>query len=157
MKKTVCVDLDGVIDQYSGWKGFNEIGDPIEGAREFLINLKKKYRVVIFTTRGSIKINKQELLLRFGENVTESEMRMYLRRLIKEYMDKHRLSFSEIYVGHGKPPAIAYVDDRAVLCVPQKEMDRTCCSAHTYTYALDAIAELANGKKEKVDVEAGSS
>lgn len=33
-KKTVAVDLDGVLADYStGWQGIEHIGDPIPGAR----------------------------------------------------------------------------------------------------------------------------
>jgi len=51
MKKSVCVDLDGVLAQYDGWKGVEHIGDPIPGAVQFTKKLQEVARVVIFTTR----------------------------------------------------------------------------------------------------------
>ena len=47
--KTVCLDFDGVIHSYrSGWKGEGNIPDPpIHGVRESIIELRKRYRVVI--------------------------------------------------------------------------------------------------------------
>ena len=50
-KKTVCVDVDGVLAQYDRWRGVDHIGDPIFGAKEFVADLRKKYKVVIHTTR----------------------------------------------------------------------------------------------------------
>lgn len=33
MKKTICLDFDGVINSYSKWTGYDDIPDPIvEGA-----------------------------------------------------------------------------------------------------------------------------
>ena len=49
--KTVCVDLDGVLAQYDGWQGLENIGDPVEGAREFMEDLSKKYHVLVHTAR----------------------------------------------------------------------------------------------------------
>ena len=35
MKNTVCVDLDGTLAKYDGWKGLEHIGEPIDGSVEF--------------------------------------------------------------------------------------------------------------------------
>jgi len=48
----VCVDLNGVLDQYSGWRGPQHWDAPREGAAAFLRELRERgYRVVIHTTR----------------------------------------------------------------------------------------------------------
>jgi len=48
MKKTVCIDLNGVLDMYSGWKGEGHMDPPRPGADGFLAELAENYRVVIF-------------------------------------------------------------------------------------------------------------
>ena len=53
-KPRVCVDLDGVIASYKGWKGLGEIGSPLPGALEFITKLSTVADVVIFTSRCSL-------------------------------------------------------------------------------------------------------
>ena len=36
-KKTICVDFDGVIAQYDGFKGNDIFGDPIDGVQSCLL------------------------------------------------------------------------------------------------------------------------
>lgn len=52
-KETVVMDFDGVIHSYiSGWKGINVIPDPpVDGAKEFIEELRKDYVVVVLSTR----------------------------------------------------------------------------------------------------------
>lgn len=116
MKKTVAVDLDGVISEYHGWKGFNVFGDPIQGAKEFLEKVREKYRVLIFTTRCNIDRNREHLW-----KVGALDPRLYLQECIGKWMRDHDLPYDDIYAGQGKPIACAIVDDRAVLCQPQKD------------------------------------
>ena len=57
--KHICVDFDGVLAEYTGWKGPEHLGDPMPGSREFLKALKNMgYKVVIHTTRrpGAIQV-----------------------------------------------------------------------------------------------------
>ena len=109
MKKSVAVDVDGVLAQYDGWKGVEHIGDPIPGAVEFTKKLQEIARVVIFTTR----VNADPKISGRNESV---EM---LTQRVKLWLDAHGFAYDEIYVGQGKPLAAAYVDDRAVTCCPQ--------------------------------------
>lgn len=87
-RPTVCLDLDGVLNLYDGWRGEDHFADPREGAQEFLQALSLRHRVVILTTRDSGKVW------------------TWLRR--------HRLSLDVDEVTDRKPPAVVYVDDRAV-------------------------------------------
>ncbi len=50
-KKTILIDLDGVLNQYTG--NFNEdyIPDIKEGAREFITSLTEEFDIKLFTTR----------------------------------------------------------------------------------------------------------
>lgn len=99
---TVCVDLDGVLAQYDGWRGVEVIGDPIDGAVEFLRDLRKHSRVMIHTVR----IGKGD-----GKSL----------KVVEAWLREHGFEYDEIWTGFGKPPANAYVDDRGVVCRPQDD------------------------------------
>lgn len=106
-KKTICVDFDGVIHSYSsGWKGTTNIVDPpTPGSREFLATLlNRQWDVVIFSTRARWF---------WG--------RMAIRSWIREHWesDWHEAptgwpGFESIKITAHKPPALIYLDDRAV-------------------------------------------
>jgi hypothetical protein len=84
-----CVDFNGVLDAYTGWKGAEHFDPPRPGAREFLEGLGGRgYRVVIFTTRY--------------EDDVWSWLKAYaLDQLVSAVTDR-------------KPAAHVFVDDRAV-------------------------------------------
>jgi len=89
MAKTICLDFDGVCNTYDGWKGENDLFTPRPGLAEFLLSLKSNgFTVVIHSTRPAEKI--REWLQKFGVAGVDQ-------------------------VTHRKPPAICYLDDRAVL------------------------------------------
>lgn len=124
MRKTVAVDLDGVLAQYDNWKGVECIGDPIEGAREFISNLLSEFKVVIHTTRCSQTSN---------QGYTEHSLEEHIRN----WLTKHKFPAGiEIWVREGKPIAVAYIDDRAVCCKPQT-------NPKAFIEALDKVRELA--------------
>jgi hypothetical protein len=84
-----CVDLNGVLDAYTGWRGPEHFDPPREGARAFLEALRLRgYRVVIFTTR-------------YDRDVWAWAAAHGLTDLIDEVTDR-------------KPAAHVFVDDRAV-------------------------------------------
>lgn len=88
--RTVALDFDGVMNTYTGWKGEEELFEPREGLKEFLEALRSvPYRVVVHTTRNAACV--RTWLERYG-----------LFELVDE-------------VTSLKPPAICYVDDRALL------------------------------------------
>ena len=86
---TVCVDLDGVLNLYDGWKGADYFHPPRPGASDFLRALGSQgYRVIVFT-------------IRWAEHV-EQWLDLYgLRSFVAEVTDK-------------KPVAHVYLDDRAI-------------------------------------------
>lgn len=107
--KIVCVDLDGVLADYSkGWQGVGVIGDPIPGAVEFTKRLGRYAMVVIYTTRCK------------GKLFDRDEDPAKLRAAVMAWLDKHGFYYDEVDMGQGKPIAAAYVDDRAVPCEPQR-------------------------------------
>lgn len=88
--KHVCVDFDGVLAQYAGWTGPDNLGSPRPGAKFFLEEIAKLgMKVVILTTRDPVRI--QFWLLENG---------------LSELVDR---------VTREKPPAVAYIDDRAIV------------------------------------------
>ncbi len=113
MKKTVCVDLDGVLAHYDGWKGVDHIGDPIKGALEFLVELRKEYIVSIFTTRCNPNANK-------GYTVEE------LADKVKAWLDENEMPYDDVYTEQGKPLCEAFIDDRAISCKPLKSPWNHC-------------------------------
>lgn len=85
----VCVDLNGVLDAYTGWQGADHFDPPRAGARAFLQALTRRgYRVVVFTTRHE-------------EGVWRWARAHGLDDLIADVTDR-------------KPAAHVFVDDRAV-------------------------------------------
>ena len=108
-RQTVCVDLDGVLATYDGWKGMDNFGDPIPGAVDFINELNKFAEVVIFTTRCNLSVTRKET----GETV------LSLQKRVKDWLDKHGFKYKDVYIGQGKPLGAAYIDDRAVVCTPQ--------------------------------------
>lgn len=108
MKKTIAIDLDGVLAEYHGWHGVTHIGDPIPGALEFVENLHKDYYICIHTTRGSVDVQA-------GWNVKT------LYGILANWLNGHGFAWDNIHIGSGKPIASAYVDDRAVVCRPQQD------------------------------------
>lgn len=95
MRKTVCLDFDGVCNMYDGWKGENELFSPRPHLGDFittlLVNNKK---VAIFSTRPSVKLN--NWFLKWFPSMEQAILDGILF-----FPDK-------------KPPADVYVDDRAV-------------------------------------------
>ena len=87
--RTVCVDLNGVLDSYQGWKGPQHFDEPRPGARDFLEELRRRgYAVVVFTAR-------------YAPDVWAWLRTYELADLVLDVTDR-------------KPPAHVFVDDRAV-------------------------------------------
>jgi hypothetical protein len=85
----VCVDLDGVLNDFDGWRGADYFHAPRPGAAEFLGRLNALgYDVVVFTVRWAPHVEawlKQQGLATLVARVTDQ-----------------------------KPAAHVYVDDRAI-------------------------------------------
>ncbi len=128
MKKTVAVDVDGVILEYDGWNGLHHLGDPIPGARNFLTALQENFEVLIHTTRINSRVNKIDYL-------TPEQSIGYQVRLLEEHFEEHDLPYDRIWAGRGKPLAIAIIDDRAFRACPA-EADRP---RHTFNTILEDL------------------
>lgn len=96
MAKTVVFDFDGVIHSYtSGWKGETNIPDPpVPGIQKALKEIHDAgYKVVVVSARCKTV---------FG------------RMAIENWLDMYGMTQDVDKVCKGKPPAIAYIDDRAI-------------------------------------------
>jgi len=92
--QTVVFDFDGVIHSYtSGWQGEYVIPDPpVPGIRDSIQEIRNAgFKVVVVSAR---------CVYPNGEEV------------IEEYLQKHCICVDDIMAE--KPPAIAYIDDRAI-------------------------------------------
>lgn len=98
-RKTICIDFDGVIADYSqGWQGPDIFGAPMPGAAEALQHLHQNgWKVIIFTTRSNTH-----------------GLRSYLERNGIWYDEINENSDQPDGSNPGKPVADCYVDDRAV-------------------------------------------
>ena len=111
-KPTVCLDLDGVLARYDGWKGPEHIGPPLPGALKFAWSLSEMADIIIFTSRCSQDAGPD------GERVIDPA-RMKIR--IIDWLERYKFPYRDVYVGQGKPRAAAFIDDRAVRCSPQTD------------------------------------
>ena len=94
MKKTILIDLDGVLNTYIGNFDENYIPPIKEGAYEFLKELSKKYTIKIFTTRNKILASKwviESKLEQFVEDITNIKELSYL------YIDDRCINFNGNY------------------------------------------------------------
>lgn len=112
----VAVDLDGVLAQYDGWDvhGLDNIGPPVEGAKEFLLALLDDgFKVVVYTTRTN------------PDPFNDGEYREAPEKLagrVRAWLREHDMWHDgvSVFQGRGKPIAFAYIDDRAVPCQAEK-------------------------------------
>lgn len=94
MKKTICLDFDGVIHSYrSGWKGITNIPDPptIYCGYNLRKMIERGYELVIHSTRCK---------------------NWRGRRAIRKWMKEFHLPVLKVV--KKKPPAFITVDDRAI-------------------------------------------
>lgn len=87
-KKTILVDLDGVLNEYNGNFDENIIPKIKDGAIEFIQNLHQNFTIKIFTTRNKI---------------------LTAKWLIKNNLDKYISDITDV-----KEPAYLHIDDRCI-------------------------------------------
>ena len=97
MKKTIVFDFDGVIHRYSrGWQDGSIYDIPNKGIKETIEALRNKnYEVVVVSTRCE----------------TEAGI-----EAIKTYLQKYEIIVDRVC--KEKPPALVYIDDRAICYDP---------------------------------------
>jgi len=95
-KRVYAFDFDGVISQYSGFKGVKHTEKPNNEVVKAIKILKKKgHKILIYSTRGN------ELLKKYCEEYN----------IPVDYFNRNPETEGE---NPGKPVAWVYVDDRAV-------------------------------------------
>ena len=134
----VCLDLDGVLAQYDGWKGLDFTGQPIPGAVEFTRKLSELADIVIFTSRCCVEGHRDALN---EPTRPASDLAPRLAHNVRYWLEKYDFTFAEIYVGQGKPFASAYIDDRAVSCTPQTV-------PQAYSDALERVRQLCGNTRQ---------
>lgn len=80
-KKTILIDLDGVLNTYNGTFDENFIPPIKDGAYEFLKNLSDKYKIKIFTTRNRLLAAEWVInngLKEFVDDITNEKEPSYL-------------------------------------------------------------------------------
>ena len=100
MAKTICIDFDGVIHDYStGWRGIDVFNEPVSGAKEGTASLKEQgWTIIIYTTRNDTPA-------------------------LREWLEENQITYDYINENPNQPEesdkgkliASVYLDDRAVL------------------------------------------
>lgn len=101
-----AVDLDGTLAHEEGEYDPDKVGDPFDGAREFLEALKVFGDVLIYTCRTSEDVHPHGIL--------------WNARTVRKWLEEHDMPFDDVYVGNGKPNAKFYIDNKGVTCDPAK-------------------------------------
>ncbi len=88
LKKTILIDLDGVLNNYTGNYDETIIPSVKIGAKEFLEGLNKNYELKLFTTREPF--------------------------VAKKWLEDNNLDIYFSDVTNKKEPAWLYIDDRCI-------------------------------------------
>jgi len=86
--KTTALDFDAVLNTYKGWEGPDVEYPPRDGVEDFLVELSKHRRIVIYSCRPV--------------------------RIVRRWLRSHSLSEYVDRIEARKPLASEYVDDRAI-------------------------------------------
>lgn len=86
--KKIFIDFDGVINDYKGWKGEDNLFLPKKGILKFLEWLSQTSEITIFTTRDTLKVS--------------------------QWLEKHNLRQYIADITNVKRPAHIYIDDRGL-------------------------------------------
>ena len=93
-KKTILIDLDGVLNEYTGNFDKDYIPKIKQGAKEFLTKLSENYIIKLFTTRNKILATKwliENSLDTIVEDITNVKELSYL------YIDDRCIKFDGDY------------------------------------------------------------
>mgnify|MGYP001611463386 FL=1 len=98
--KTLAVDFDGVIHEYSGWNN-GELNNPVAGAVDAWTKLENAgYTLVVFTCREDLD-------------------------RVQDWFHQHFGFIPEIT--NTKPVAVAYIDDRAIRFTNWEDIRKYFC------------------------------
>ena len=130
---TACIDLDGVLAYYDGWKGDEHIGRPLHTGIWIVRELKKtNFEIIIWTCRLN------------GCWETTDYSKSY--NLIKKWLDDNNVPYDKIALQKdGKPYADIYIDDRGVN-VPTNNEDLGI-AASVVIMAMELAMEHKNDRR----------
>lgn len=90
--KVIAVDFDATLTNYSGWKGEKHKGELLDGAKEFLENLKELgfdiYIVTSRPTKGILEWLKENKIDHLIHTITNMKVAAYC------YIDDRAISFN---------------------------------------------------------------
>lgn len=98
--KTICIDIDGTICAYEGWKGSDSFGQVLPGAADAILRLHEDgWFVIIFSTRADK--NRIEAFLNanniyfdaINENPNQPENALGGKVLADVYLDDRAITF----------------------------------------------------------------
>ncbi|HUT74284.1 MAG TPA: hypothetical protein VM221_05535 [Armatimonadota bacterium] len=117
----IAVDLDGCLATYAGWKGHEDIGDPLPGALDAMHTLHADgHQLFIFTCRCC----EVPLIGADGAgapyDLPNPATLPGAAEAIKAWLQRHRFPPMQVWTGPGKPFADIYIDDRAMRVAPQE-------------------------------------
>ena len=92
MTLTVALDFNGVMNQYPGWGGSEELYEPREGLKEFLEDLRDSNYDLVLT----------------GQSFATIDRRFQVFRWLMDH------DLPDIPLAVEKPTALCLVDDRAI-------------------------------------------
>ncbi|MGN0030489.1 MAG: hypothetical protein ACI37Q_00870 [Candidatus Gastranaerophilaceae bacterium] len=81
LKKTILIDLDGVLNTYSGKYDESYIPPIAKGAYQFIKDLSDEYKILVFTSRNLLLTSKwiiENNLEKYIDNVTNVKEPNYL-------------------------------------------------------------------------------
>ncbi len=87
-KKTILIDLDGVFNTYTGKYDDGFISPIKDGAKEFLVELSRDYKIKLFTTRD--------------------------KYLVQDWINENSLDEFVFGVTNMKELCFLYIDDRCI-------------------------------------------
>lgn len=139
MQKTICIDFDGVIHDYSkGWQGVDVFNKPVNGAKEGTTALREAgWMIIIYTTRNDTPA-------------------------LRAWLEENQITYDHINYNPNQPEgsdkgkliANVYLDDRGILFdgnwekaiertlgfIPWQESGNSCGGTYmSFSVALNAL------------------
>ena len=108
---SIAVDIDGVLCKKRNVFKVGTFGDVIPGAQDFVKQLRSKYRIVIYTCRITPCTDITDL--------PQEE----LISIVEKWLKENNFEYDELWTGPGKPFVMTYIDDLAITCIPEEEVN----------------------------------
>ena len=132
----VCVDLDRTLLRYDkNMAPDNQFGEPFPGAVAAMKSMMAKgYEVYIYTCRTNPRVC--------------PDLPVFLEAL-EQHLAKWDIPYTAIYVEAGKPIADAYIDDKAVPCVPELDDTIEGLDGRTWSDTLENLEIVLDDERKR--------